>query len=375
MNKFDNFPIVNKKKLKDKETPFFLIDQSIVIARYELIKKDLTKNWGTKNIIAYSFKTNYEIAKEFKKQKIETSAEVVSKMEYQKAKTVGYIDSQIIYNGPNKENLLEVLNYPNMVNLDNFTELETIIKHKKNIKSMIGLRLNSELKASRFGFNMENGEAKLAIKKLNKAGIKISGLHIHLGFFTPPKIYKLISKKIIDFIKDNDLDLEYIDFGGGFPSHGNKPYGYKKLPYYPINNYISQICKPLNKFYFKKNKPFLILEPGRFLVDDSTVLVSKVLDVKMVKKNQKIISNATNNMLSSVWFRPQIIKILETKSRKKILTTIYGSSCQEDDILYQGKLPAIKTGDLVIFYCVGAYNQNMNGDFIFPKTEHFFKKN
>ena len=371
----NNFPEIRKNDINGLQTPFFLIDQSIITARYELIKKNLTKNWGTKNIIAYSFKTNYEIAGEFKKQKIEIYAEVVSKMEYQKAKTAGYTDSQIIYNGPNKENLLEVLKYPIMINLDNFTELETIIKHRKNIKSTIGLRLNSELKPSRFGFNMENGEAELVIKKIKKAGIKISGLHIHLGFFTPPKTYKLISKKIINFIQDNNLDLEYIDFGGGFPSHGNKPYGYKKLPYRPINDYVLQIYKPLNNFYRNKNKPFLIVEPGRFLVDDSTVLISKVLDVKTDKKNQKIISDATNNMLSSVWFRPQIIKIFNIKSRKKISTTIYGSSCQEDDILYQGKLPTIKVGDLVIFYCVGAYNQNMNGGFIFSKTRHFFKKN
>ena len=375
MNKFDNFPKINKKDFEGKRTPFFLIDQSIINDRYELIKKNLSKNWGDKNIIAYSFKTNYEIAKEFRKQKIETYAEVVSKMEYQKAKTVGYVDSQIIYNGPNKENLLEVLECPGIINLDNFTELETIIEHKKKIKSKIGLRLNSELKLSRFGFNMENGEAELAIKKIKKAGIKINGLQIHLGFFTPPKIYKLISKKIINFIQNNDLDLEYIDFGGGFPSHGDKPYGYKKLPYHPIGDYISQICKPLNNFYRNKNKPFLILEPGRFLADDSTVLVSKILNVKTVKNNQKIISDATNNMLSSVWFRPQIIKIFNTKSRKKILTTIFGSSCQEDDILYQGKLPMVKVDDLVIFYCVGAYNQNMNGDFIFQKTGYFFKKN
>ena len=375
MNKFDNFPKINKKDVEGRETPFFLIDQSIIKTRYELIKKNLTKSWGTKNIIAYSFKTNYKIGEEFKKQKIETYAEVVSKMEYQKAKTAGYLDSQIIYNGPNKENLMEVLKYPTMINLDNFTELETVIEQKKNIKSMIGLRLNSELKASRFGFNIENGEAELAIKKLNEAGIKIRGLHIHLGFFTSPKIYKLISKKIIKFIQKNNLNIEYIDFGGGFPSHGDKPYGYKKLPYYPIDDYISQICKPLNNFYRNKNKPFLILEPGRFLVDDSAILVSRVLDIKTGKNSQKIILDATNNMLSSVWFRPQIIKIFETKSRKKISTIIYGSSCQEDDILYQGKLPTIKVGDLVIFYCVGAYNQNMNGDFIFPKTGHFFKKN
>lgn len=368
----NNFPNIGKADISH-QTPFFLTDKLIINQRHQLIKNNLDQIWGTKNIIAYSFKTNYEVVEELKK--INEFAEVVSKMEYEVAKTVGYKDSQIIYNGPNKENLLDILKHPIMVNLDNFSEIEKVAKYKKNINSSIGLRLNSGLKPSRFGFNLENGEAKKAIKILNKNGIKISGLHIHLGFFTSPKTYKLISKKIIDFIQNNDLSLEYIDFGGGFPSHGDKPYGYKKTPYFPINDYISQICEPLNKFYFNKNKPFLILEPGRFLVDDSTVLVGKILDTKVLNNNQKIILDVTNNMLSSVWFRPQIIKVYGVKSKFKLSTVIYGSSCQEDDILYQGKLPIVKVGNFVIFYCVGAYNQNMNSNFIFSKANHFFKVN
>ena len=80
-------------------------------------------------------------------------------------------------------------------------------------------------------------------------------------------------------------------------------------------------------------------------------------------------------MLSSVWFRPQIIDFPKNKKNKKINTIIYGSSCQEDDVLYQGDLPYLKNNDLIYFYCVGAYNQNMGNNFIFPKPQTIYSSN
>lgn len=356
--------------LKKIDTPLFLTDSSVLKAQYKLIKNNLNKYWGINNIVAYPFKTNYEIATFFKKEN-EIYAEVASKMEYEKAKNLEYSDSQIIYNGPFKENLSEVLKTKIIINLDNFGEIKKILE-TKNIKANIGLRLNSNLKKSRFGFNIENNEAQIALKKLDN--IKINSLHVHLGFFTKPKVYKKLAKRIIDFISNNNLDIKYIDFGGGFPSQNNKPYNFRGNSYFPIEEYIKNICEPLNKFYFKKNKPSLILEPGRFLVDESTILISKIIDFKYTKNNQYIIVDATNNMLSSSWYRPLIIETLKNKSTRSIKTTIYGASCQEDDILFQGQLPLMKIDDFLIFKCVGAYNQNMNSNFIFSKAKHFFKK-
>jgi diaminopimelate decarboxylase len=47
-------------------------------------------------------------------------------------------------------------------------------------------------------------------------------------------------------------------------------------------------------------------------------------------------------------------------------TNIYGASCREDDVLYQGGLGRVATGDHLIHFGVGAYNSSINPEFIFP---------
>ncbi len=362
-------------KLKENftwKTPAFYTDTTIIDQRLELFKKTTEKEWGKNFIIAYSLKTNYQII-ELIKKKPNFYIEVTSHQEYVMAKSSGFSDSGIIYNGPHKTNLLEAINKKNtIVNIDNQSELDILINNKTKIKSLIGIRINSCLKKSHFGFNIENGEFQKIVNLLKINKIKINGLQIHLGFYTPPKIYDQISKKIIDLIKKNDLKLDYLDFGGGFPSHGEKPYGYRLKPYHPIETYIRKICLPLKKNFDQNKKLTIIFEPGRFIVDDSTIFICKVINVKKSKKTQIVIIDGTNNMLPSVWFRPQIIKTFPQHNSIYIKTIIYGSSCQEDDILYQGRLPSLKNNDFVFFYCVGAYNQNMNSNFIFPKPKSYF---
>lgn len=371
MDFFSNIPF---KKLASNQTPFFYTDVNLIKKRYQELERSLNSNWPQKHVIAFSFKTNYELIHQIQKE-INISAEVVSAAEYNIAKELKFSNKKIIYNGPNKANMLKVIKQKDIsVNLDNQSELNQIIKNKNQIKCQIGIRLNSDLKKSRFGFNIENGDAQNTINQLKKNQIKINGLHIHLGFYSPPILYQRISQKITKLIQENNLKVNYIDFGGGFPSHGLKPYGFKKYTIPPINEYISQICSPLNIFY-KKNindRPTLIVEPGRFLVDDSTAFITKIIHSQVINNQQTIIVDATNQMLSSVWFRPQIIDCHQNKNDLKINTTIFGSSCQEDDILYCGNLPHLKNDDLVYFYCVGAYNQNMSNSFIFLKPKSFF---
>ncbi len=369
--KLDYFPKIPNRTLFGHETPLFCTDINIIKNRYQELEKSLNLNWAQKHLIAFSFKTNYEVINEIKKN-MDISAEIVSAMEYQMAKDFNFPNSKIIYNGPNKTNITKVIKQKNiLVNIDNQSELDKIIKNKNQIKCKIGLRLNTSLKKSRFGFNIENGQATKIIGQLQANQIKINGLHIHLGFYSLPSVYKQISQKIIELIKENNLELEYIDFGGGFPSHGLKPYGFKKYTIPSIDEYINQICFPLKAFFKNQtNLPTIIVEPGRFLVDDSTIFITSTIHSQIVNNCQIVIVDATNQMLSSVWFRPQIIKSLTNQKSEIINTIVYGSSCQEDDILYQGKLPKVSQKNLIIFYCVGAYNQNMTSNFIFrqPKS-------
>lgn len=370
---FSYFPnIVNNPKTITKilkkypQTPIFITDKNIIKNRLKQIPKIVK--------VAYSFKTNYDIAKNFNFQLVE----VVSEFELKMALKEKYPYTSVIFNGPNKGNLHHLLSHPLTINIDNFTELKSLIKYNKNIKAKIGIRINSNFHPSRFGFNIESGEAQKAISLLKKNNIILSGLHIHLGSdIQDPTIYQKYSIVVRNFIINNlsHIALKYIDFGGGYPSHSIiSGTNIQALP--EIERYIKAILIPLKQFINKKTS--LIIEPGRYLVDDSTIMISKVIDSKPSGNSQSVTLDATINMLPSTWYHNLIIKtfdghFLNKKADSKIINTnIYGCTCQESDLLFQGKIEPLAPGDYVVFFSVGAYNQSQSSNFIFNKPKSIF---
>lgn len=385
---FNRLPNVYKKRknilniLKSSPTPFFLADSTILEKRL----KDLTSipktNWGNYQI-AYSFKTNYEIAK-LKNLKINGFwAEIVSGYEYQMAKKLGYEGHEIIFNGPHKTDadLKTALNEGTLIFIDNFEELRRIKKITMSQKRefQIGIRIRSQipnLKLSRFGFLVEEEETTRVVNIINKDPfLSLVGLHTHIGSdIDSPASYKKAANDMANFIKakvtNYKNDIKYLDFGGGFPASGLAPYGKKNWNPRLLNAYIEAITGELKNVFRAKN-PTLILEPGRYLVDDAVLFVTKIIDYKDAKRVQVLTTDATITMLPLVHYRPQVVKLysksLSERQGPFVDSVVYGSSCREEDILYKNRLPKAQIGDLLIFYVTGAYNQNMASEFIFKK--------
>lgn len=370
---FSFFPSIKKNQSKishilknNPNHPVFITDTSIIKKRLNEI--------GQRAKIAYSFKTNYDVA-----QKITFPlAEVVSPFELNLALKHQYPYTSIIFNGPNKGRLDSLLSQPLTINIDNFSELNQLISYPKKIKSQIGLRLNSSLHPSRFGFNIESGEAKQALTLLQEHHLTIQGFHFHIGSdIQSSEIYQKCSMALKNFVNQNIYlkdNLKYIDFGGGYPSHGLIS-GSKIQSFPNIEEYLKYIYSPLQPFL--RQNTSLILEPGRFLVDDSTLLISHLVNIKFINDTQILTLDSSINMLPSVWYRQQIIKCFDQKLSEKtsvnlLDTKIFGSTCQESDLLFQGQLPPLKTTDYVVFYCVGAYNQSQSANFIFERPASFF---
>lgn len=385
---FDKLPNIYKKRseilklVRKHSTPLFVADRQILLNRLQSSKKALQKHWGNYKI-AYSFKTNYEIAKLNIFRKHGLWAEVVSGREYQMAKKLGYKGNEIIFNGPYKKDtdLSLALDEGALVNIDNFDEVERVIKIAKKLSSQreVGIRINSEIPyvaSSRFGFSIDTNVAALAVEKINESkNLKLTNFHIHLGTDIDKVIsYQIASRKMCNFIKENIDDyqntIKSLDFGGGFPAHGLASFGRIKWNPKPIENYVQAISSELNKVY-KDNKPTLILEPGRYLVDDAVFFITKITNSQKRNSSQILTTDATVTMLPLIYYRPQIVKLFDRKLTEKkvdyLNSIIYGASCREDDILYNNRLPKAEIGDFLIYYITGAYNQNMSGEFIFKK--------
>ena len=350
-----------------KATPCYQVHASIVKNKLDYLRQTLSEK-NIKSIIAVSFKTNYEFATSRFPHQNEMYAETVSEHEYKMAQKSKFVNKNIIINGPFKGNLSQYTS--SIIHLDNFAEIKSV----RNTKSVIGIRLNTNIVNSRFGFNIENGEAAKALLLLSSKNISIKSLHIHIGSdISDPILYQKTALKIAQFVKQNKLNLEYIDFGGGFPAHGATPYGRKNQPFRDISEYINAISTFFDNINYR---PILILEPGRYLIDDAVCFITQVISKKLDQKCELLTVDSTINMLPSLWYRPATINVFDNhfkiKSTTSINVKIFGCSCQEHDVLYQGKLPTVEIGDYIVFYAVGAYNQSMAPEFIFSKPATYF---
>jgi diaminopimelate decarboxylase len=353
-------------------TPIFVLDQKTFVSRLTELQ-DALKRFSFSSKIAYSFKTNYDLPKIGLVKKYHLLAETVSTHEYTLAKKLKFTDNSIIINGPNKGNLAPLLQKNLLIHLDNFAELDelTSLASKIKISASIGLRLRTSVVKSRFGFDIDNGEAHKALDILNSLNIPLSSIHIHLGsdvFY--PQLYQQSAVAIGQFLSGNFLTPSTIDFGGGFPAHGATPYGQKPQKISSIYSYVKAISYLFDQLNYS---PTLVLEPGRYLIDDAITLYSKIVNISSNSDSQILTLDTTINMLPSLWYRPATISIFNSdftiKKGSLTPTTIFGSSCQEHDLLYHGKLPICQIGDIITFQAVGAYNQSMAPDFIFPAPQ------
>ena len=359
-------------------SPLFLLDESLFIKRINDVRDAFTKSYSNFKL-AYSFKTNYlkRVCELALREKV--LAEVISGFEYDIAKSVGYNGKQIIVNGPYKpfNELIKYMQDSCIVNVDNKEELVNLSKIAKDLNKTIniGIRVNlkvGELPWSKFGFSLKDDESLSVVKEIinEHNSLKLKGLHLHIGTnIQNPDHYKKAVLNLLLFIREIEklnIRIDYIDLGGGFPSKDACPLNEKIEDWNDKINlkyFVNSICGPLNKYYHKKEKPLLIIEPGRLLIDESFSLISKVFSIKNIKGINSVFIDAGVNIIPSAYYRKH--KIETFSERPKELTDVYGPLCMQVDLIESGiDLPKLEEGDVLIIKTVGAYELSQSMQFI-----------
>ena len=356
------------------QTPYYVIHKKELEDNLEDLKKSIRHYW--KNfIIGYSFKTNslpWVIT--FMKSQ-ECFAEVVSDDEYMLAKYLGYSSREIIYNGPvkSKETFIEAVNQGAIVNIDSKREIEWLseIDHVSTCK--IGIRVNFNIEKEcpgetqcqeddgRFGFCYENGELELAWNMISKLGIIISGVHLHCSSRTRSlAIYSAIARKTAELIERYNLQLDYIDIGGGF---------FGGMPEKPsFNDYMKVISENL-KPYLNEEKTTLIFEPGISVIGACLDYRTTVIDTKSSLNNHFIITDGSRTNIDPLMTKQsyyyKVLQKTEGRYSKVKRQTICGFTCMEHDRLFQiENAEEIKVGDQIIYHKTGAYTLSLTPLFI-----------
>ena len=365
---------------KKSETPAFILDAQIIQQRFDAAKQALRKYWK-KPVIAYSFKTNYapiDIVR-----CLGAYAEVTSGRELKLALSKDYPGSHIIFNGPHKEQMAIRTAWSKgaLIQVDNTQELFDLdaLSKSMRIPVRIGIRVNLSGQGphiSHFGMSLTDLFHRDVLRIINNHRyIRMEGIHFHVGTdIESLSVFEQSARaagQVIKQLVNEGVMIKYINCGGGVMSHGNKPFGYNVWKPYTFPDYIKALYTGLRSQYSDTDKLIVYIEPGRYLIDDAVVFVSRVLRVKTVRLKQTLYIDGSTAMLPLSQYRPQIIRpyphAFEKRKDSIVPTIMFGATCRENDILYRGWLTKVSPGDLLLFYCVGAYNQSLGSDFIFQK--------
>ncbi len=362
--------------IKELFTPCFILDEVELQDSIKGFQKALNSKFNN-SVVGYSVKTNslpycLKIAKENG-----CYAEVVSFHEYQLALMCGFSKDHIIYNGPmkSKETFLDALEHKSIVNIETFREIEWLKDLPSGRVYNVGIRLNIDISQvspadenhkednSRFGFSAESGDLEKAIQQISAySHICLAGLHIHrTSKSRSVDFYKHTLQYALDIVKGYNLELEFLDLGGGY--FGKMP---NKPTFQDYANAFYEVLKGSNKDLK------IIVEPGNALVASAFDYVCSVIDVKHHTDKVIVTTDGTRNDVDPFFHKTDYFKSFILNSPQKICQqkqVVGGLTCLENDrlfVLESGNI-SLSVGDRIVFSRVGAYTLCLTPLFI-----HYF---
>jgi len=325
-------------------------------------------------LICFSVKSNsnVKIIKEIKN--LDCGADVVSKGEMMKALKAGVNPKKIVFSGVGKTySELEYAINKNilLINVESKSELLIIEKigKIKNKKINIGIRLNPNTNAKtlkqistgresdKFGVTEKEFLKLVQYSKLSKF-LKLKCLSVHIGSqILSHKPYEKMLKVVDKLIKKSNHLFEFIDLGGGMGISYEK--NNKKLNFKIYNSLI-------NKF-LKKNNCKIIFEPGRSIIGNAGILISKIIYIKKNKnKNFIILDAAMNDLMRPALYgtKHQIIPSIKNKKTINKIFEFVGPICESTDrFLTTNKFQNLKEGDVLLICDVGAYGFSLGSNY------------
>ncbi|MBM2835003.1 MAG: lysa [Candidatus Brocadiaceae bacterium] len=368
-------------------TPAYIYSKKAILTRYRELE---TAFQDVDTTICFSVKSNSNLSICKILAEEGSGFDVVSGGELFRAIKAGGDPSRIVFAGVGKmdrEIKYALENNIFMFNVESVAELEHINKlaGEADKTPRVALRINPDIDANTHAktttgkkenkFGIDLSEAEKIIKQSGRySNVDLCGLHVHLGspiYMVDPYVRAL--RKILALIqncRNEGLDIEYINIGGGYCI------SYTGEKVIQPKDYASKIL-PL----VKEMQCNLIMEPGRFIIGNSGVLISQVIYTKETIHGKKfVICDAAMNDLirpalydafHRIWPVNTSIKMPEVENSDKTtvkkgmeLVDIVGPVCESSDTFATYRaLPKVKEGDLLSIFSAGAYGFTMSSSY------------
>jgi diaminopimelate decarboxylase len=376
-------------------TPLYVYSQATLLHH---LKQVQTAFASADPIICYSVKANGNLSICRLMGQHGAGFDVTSEGEFRRALKAGPAGAKVVFAGVGKTDAeieFALKNGVFLFDVESEQELHAIgaVAKRLGVKASVALRVNPDLppkthvktdtsvKGVKFGLDIET-IVDVAKGVVEHPGLAVVGLHMHLGspiLKTEP--YRQGAEKGVALVKQfraQGHDIKYLNMGGGFGIN------YRKDEAQPASAFAEVILPAV-----KETGCQLILEPGRFIVGNAAILLSRVLFTKSTGGKRYVIQDAAMNDLirptlygsiHRVWpaalaaglpERPDIDMAVDPDKGDPFRDMpgtqrqdVVGPVCESGDYLAKNRpLPELKRGDLLAVFSAGAYGMAMASNY------------
>jgi diaminopimelate decarboxylase len=356
-------------------TPFYCYSSATLERHYKVMRDAFA---GTDHMICYAMKANSNQAVIRTMAELGAGMDVVSEGELRRALAAGVPARKIVFSGVGKtarEMALALREGIACFNVESEPELELLSEVAKRVgqRAAVSIRVNPDVDAKthhkistgkaedKFGISYKRAREVYA-RAAALPAIDVAGIDMHIGSQITElepfaKAFKLMGE-LTEELRSDGHNIRHLDLGGGL----GVPYrGTNDVPPHP-DEYAAMVKKTLGHLNLK-----FVLEPGRMIVGNAGVLVSRVIYVKDGTEKHFVIQDAAMNDL----IRPtlydayhEIVPVTEPAGGEPMMADVVGPVCESGDYLAKGRrLPRVEPGDLLATMTAGAYGAVQAGSY------------
>lgn len=363
-------------------TPLYVLSENRIRQNFRGFHKELSRRYSHVLVCpAYKANSHRAVTRIYKSEG--AGAEVVSGFELRLALESAIEPGNIVFNGPVKtseELQLAVSSGVGMISADSLGELDHLEKAAEQVgkQANVGMRINlgirpkthphlkTALREQKFGIWMRDvlDAYKCAAKK---AALRIVGIHCHIGSnVVQPQIFRTTAKAMLELVRrinmTLNLKIKIVDVGGGL--------GFSYQPNsraMTFAAYASAILDANLPTLRQLANPTLVFEPGRAIIADAGLLLTRVgVAKRQGSVNWALVDAGMNTFIRPALYqaRHQVAAANKMSERAVRKYSVGGPCCESGDVLAKDvPLPKIAEEDLLAVLDTGAYGYTMASNY------------
>jgi diaminopimelate decarboxylase len=358
-------------------TPCYVYSRAAIEERFHAFDSALA---GRDHLVCYAVKANSNLAVLDLLARLGSGFDIVSGGELERVLAAGGDPAKVVFSGVGKtpEEMRRALAARiHCFNVESEAELEILnaVAGKLGRPAPVALRVNPDvdpathpyiatgLKQSKFGIDIARAEAAYR-RAQSLPNLRIVGIACHIGsqLTDMAPLLEALDRVIglAGALLDSGIALQHLDLGGGLGIRYNE-----EQPPEP-GDYVRAILDRLQAKGARYQKLRLVFEPGRAIVGNAGLLLTRVLFLKLgEERNFAVMDAAMNDLLRPALYDAwhDITPVAVDQPRTSRTYDVVGPVCESGDFLGRDRVLGIEAGDLLAVVSAGAYGSVMSSNY------------